>query len=178
MTIEEIAIVAQMVGSVAVVASVIYLALQIRAQIQQSRLEASRELAVHWNETVARLIEEGDFPSVYLRGASEYEKLSREEKFRFSIFVSTLVRLGEQQYLHVKRGRLDPIFFESSENLYAELLRLPGVQIWWANNRATLSQEYSQHMELRIQKAREKGYDSSFRIPGEAPPDDTIETDN
>ncbi|MEQ8662148.1 MAG: hypothetical protein RLW62_15140, partial [Gammaproteobacteria bacterium] len=97
-----------------------------------------------------------------------------EERFRFSIFVSTLVRLGEQQYLHVRRGRLDPIFLESSENLYAELLRLPGVQTWWANNRATLSKAFADHMDARIKTARAQGYETSFSIAGKAPAEITM----
>lgn len=169
MNLDTIAIVAQIIGSSAVVVSVIYLAFQVKGQTRQSRLEASRDLAIHWNEIVSRLTEDTDFPGIYLKGASDYDALTREEQFRFSIFVSILAKTAEQQYLHVKRGNLDPIFFQSSEYLNAEWLRLPGVQRWWQNNKNVLSREFSIHMEGLMKVAQEKGHISSFKVESQNP---------
>ena len=79
MNLATIAVIAQIIGSSAVVVSVIYLALQVRSQTQQSRLEASRELAMHWTENVSRLVEDSDFPGLYLQGATDYDSLTREQ---------------------------------------------------------------------------------------------------
>lgn len=177
MNLETVAVVAQIIGSSAVVVSVIYLAFQVKSQTQQSRLEASRELAIHWNEIVGRLTEDTDFPGIYLKGATDYDSLAREEQFRFSIYVSILAKTAEQQYLHVKRGNLDPIFFESSEYLNAEWLRLPGVQRWWQNNKNVLSREFSNHMEDLMKVAKEKGHISSFKVRSQEPPNKATEAD-
>ena len=91
--------------------------------------------------------------------------------------MSILVRAAEQQYLHVKRGNLDPIFSESAEKLNREWLRLTGVQRWWTNNKEILSHEFATHMETQLQAAADKGHVSSFTTEPEAPSDAVLDAD-
>ena len=80
------------------------------------------------------------------------------------------MRTLEQQYLHVRKGHLDPDFFESAEKTFAEVLRLPGVQDFWHLNRVNFGKGFVAFVDEQVATARKKGYESSFRDERENPP--------
>ena len=158
----------EIVGALAVVISVIYLAVQIRRQTDQSRLAASRELATNWIESLNQLVESESFAELYLRASADYQSLPNTDRVRIMAHWGQIMRIIEQQYLHVKEGNIDPVFFDSSDQALVEWLRSPGVQQWWAIYRDVFSDEFCAFVDVRLASAKSQGYDSSFKNEREA----------
>lgn len=132
---DAVAAVAELVGSLAVVISVVYLAIQVRGQTHQSKLTATRELIIAGNSISDRLVDDKDFVDLFIRFSSDFEGLSIEEKIRISVYLFQSMRLREQSFVHVNQGNLDSTHFESTGRLLLESLSLPGPQQWWNENR-------------------------------------------
>ena len=104
----------EIIGSAAVVISVIYLAFQVRKQVQEARLAATRELAAQFQESVRLIAEDEKLAEIYQKGIADYDSLPSNERLRLSICFINTFRVIEQQYIHMTRGNVDPIFFKST----------------------------------------------------------------
>ena len=155
--------VGEIIGAGAVVISVIYLSVQIKRQTDQARLAASRELATSWNGRLDRCIDDKEFADLFLESATNYSSLKNNERLRISSYYLQLIREMEQQYLHIKKGNIDPSFFESAERTFLGLLTLPGFQDWWSTHSEGFSDHFQGVVNERIAAANLRGYDSSYK---------------
>jgi hypothetical protein len=158
-----IGVVGQWVASVAVVVSVVYLAVQVRKQTEESRLSATRDICTLYHGTIADLQRDKEFSGIYLRGVRDYESVGNHDRIRLALFFQNVFRVMEIQYLHTLRRTLDPVFFESVNLSFKEFLTLPGVQRWWRLSERMFEEGFRRYVDSLIVEARQKGYDSSFK---------------
>ena len=166
---EAIGVLAEVIGAAAVVISVVYLAVQIRHQTEQSRLAATREVAAQWNDILNHAIEDDTFIDVYLRGVQDYESLPNTERLRVAFIFQRMMRLLEQQYLHIEKGQIEPVIFESMNRALYEWLTFPGTQKWWELSKELFEEGLRTKVDKLITEAKDKGYDSSFKRESENP---------
>ena len=124
----------EIVGALGVVASVIYLAHEVRKQTREARLEASRDIASDFIDTLRSVTENPDLAGVLLKGVRNYDALEGEERLRVNYYFAALFRIAEQQHLHTTHGTLDSMYFESFVLAFRGLLSNAGPTQWWRHN--------------------------------------------
>lgn len=120
----------ELVGAVAVVLSLIYLAAQVRSSTKQARLDASRELAVRISEASLAAATTPDLAALFLKGSGELPSLDPVDQVRFRGFMNTLFRGFEQQFLLRREGALDDEMWASVTAIIADFVSLPGAQTY------------------------------------------------
>jgi hypothetical protein len=153
----------EIVGALAVVVSVAYLAVQIGKQTTESRLTASRELSTLYLQCLSPLRDDKELLSIYLKAVQDYEGLPREEQFRMSIFIQQAMRMFEQHYLHIQQQKVDQTFVDSINLSFEEWLTFPGIQRWWELSGDMFVPKFRDHVDTMIEKAKIRGYGSSFK---------------
>jgi hypothetical protein len=88
------------VGATAVVVTLLYLAIQIRAQTKETRLTATRDLSRDYLNAVDSITRDKEVFSVYLKGLAAYEDLPHEERIRIGMFFFRIFRVAELRYSH------------------------------------------------------------------------------
>jgi len=161
---EAIGAAGEVFGAIAVVISVVYLAIQVRKQIEESRLSATRELHEHYQNLMDAVTRDEAMVELYSRAVQNYDKLPRGERLRMSLMFQRMFRQMEQVYLHTTKGNLDPGFFRSIDSIHLEILTYPGVRQWWVGSKGFFDDDFREHTEAVLVKALEKGYSSSFRL--------------
>lgn len=131
---EMIAAIAQVTAAVAVVASLIYLAVQIRNQSKESRRTAAGVFMFHWTDFRKSLSDSADLAAIHLRGLTSFDALNPVEKLRFGSALGRIFVLSEI-YLFYLEGALDPELWKSFERTTADLIAYPGAQAWWATRK-------------------------------------------
>jgi hypothetical protein len=126
-----ISAVSEALGSIAVMISVVYLAVQIRKQTHESMLAATRELAAQFQDALKEVIDDADFAAIWLKAVQDYDGRPGAERIRIGLFLQRVCRIMEQQFLHTRRGHVDAAYFESLDLAFCELLTFPGTQRWW-----------------------------------------------
>jgi hypothetical protein len=159
---EAIGAVGESIGAFAVVVSVVYLALQIRKQANESRLAAARELSTLHIQTLRSMREDREFSSIYFKATQNYDDLPRDERFRVSIYISEVFRGFEQQFVHLVQQKVDPTFVESVNLSFVEWLTFPGIQRWWGLSKDMFAPQFRDHVDDMIEKAKIRGYHSTF----------------
>jgi len=157
MTIQDWGALGDMIGGIAVVASLIYLAIQIRQNTQQiahsietSRLSAFERNIESANRVRELLIRDSDLARLFLRGSEEYDDLDSSEKFRFGLVMSNIMTAFQGAYLrHISVGG-DPLQFQGTARLIDSILGNAGARVWLDQHEADWRPEFREFIEVRL----------------------------
>lgn len=152
----------ELVGAVAVVVSVIYLALQIRGQTVESRLAATRDLASKRAETLRMLVSDDSLIEVWLKAIRDYEGLKGAERMKASLMFNLIMRNAEQDYLHRGTGHADDPYLESVDRVLSQNVASPGVQQWWATTGNLFNQGFQEHVNEMMRQGGESPLNEAF----------------
>lgn len=125
MSLEALYYISQIVASVAVLASLIYLALQTRQAARSSRA------VMHENRsaTVLRHIDkvsEAEFHPIWTKGTLAAADMSDAEISRFTLQAAGWVVMWEERYREFQEGMLDEKRWASSEHTISRMTMHPG----------------------------------------------------
>lgn len=162
MTLDQAANFGEIIGAIAVIASVVYLAIQIRKQTDESRLAAMRHLGEQYVAVLDTLIEDPELLATYLKGVKDYKALPDEERLRTSLLIQKGFRIQEQQYLHTMHASVNSEYFASTNRSFVEWLTFPGILQWWSMSKDMFGIAFQERVENMIAVAENTGYTGSF----------------
>ena len=128
---EAISAIGQLVGALAVVISLIYLAVEVRSNTRATRLAAMRSMSDAFNQFAQQVIAHPHLTEVYYRGIHDFESLEGVDLVRFSALMSQAFRNGEALYYQQLEGHLNPRVWRGWEAAMRDVNAYPGVQAWW-----------------------------------------------
>lgn len=129
MNLSELGAIGEFVGAAAVVASLVYLAVQIRhntaatrAQIHQARSDQAQDalLFVAASPEFAALLAKVDVDGV--PDPDRLEGLSNNERIRFRFYCAATVQRFENMYYQFHRGFLDARTYDRSTKVFGRLI--------------------------------------------------------
>ena len=103
---DAIGAVGEIVGAGAVVVSLVYLAMQIRTQNNETRFGAMHDISVGYRDTLAT-VADGEMATIIDKAIDSYDSLSRVEVLRLIAGVGRIFRVWEEAYLLYESGRLN-----------------------------------------------------------------------
>jgi hypothetical protein len=132
---DAIGAIGEILGSVAVLLSLVYLARQIRSNTNQLQFDASR--------TVANAADRGFDPiytepcmSIWLKGHEDYESLSAGEKAIFGALMVRNLNNFQSVYYAKNEGLMDEgVFRKTLVPFYSALVNSPGGANWFEEGR-------------------------------------------
>ncbi len=160
---EAVAAIAEAVGAIAVVVSLIYVALQIRQSTQQFArgVEANQLAAFERNIESGNRIREililnPDLAQLFLKGFASYEDLQRADKFRFSMLLRNIFSGMQGGYIRQLSVDHDPQKFEGSTRVLDEILIHPGVREWLEHNDPDWRPEFRELVDQRLAAIKQR----------------------
>jgi hypothetical protein len=148
MSLEQISYLSQIIASVAVVGSLLYLAQQVRqaernqrAMIQQGRADRTSAAAL--------LVASPELATVFRKGVNG-EPLTREEFNQFLMLARGMLLSGEDSYLQHKVGLLDERAFDSWLASARVFMAAPGLRAMWRLTSHHYSREFREFSEKNI----------------------------
>ena len=137
LSIQDWGAIGEIVGALAVVASLIYLAVQIRQSTRQISLTLESAKLAAFERTVessnhARevLITNPEVAELFLKGLSDYRNLPPSEKFRCNMLFRNLLSAFQGGYIRQLTMGGDPKQLEGTRKALSTLLKNPGVRQW------------------------------------------------
>jgi hypothetical protein len=128
---QAISAVSEIVGAVAVVISLIYVAAQIRQNTLQTRSDGHARVTDSYNDLLGQLLADDALFKLIVVGCQEWSRLSPFEQSRFHIFFHQhLMHLRMAYQLHDK-GAMDDDVYKTVEDLHINVLANPGAKVWW-----------------------------------------------
>ena len=109
---DAIGAVAEALGALGVIISLVYLATQIRAQNRESRVAALHELSVGMRGSILNFTD-GELARIFLRANDDYDSLEPSEQLQMIALVAEYLRVFEEAYIQHYEGRLDKRTWDS-----------------------------------------------------------------
>ncbi|MGH8094990.1 MAG: hypothetical protein ACREIF_16210 [Chthoniobacterales bacterium] len=147
MSLDQIAVVSQIVAAVGVVGSLIFVGLQVRQSNQMMRDGAIRHHAERIQSVSKAMFEDADLAGIWLKGGENVEKLSPEERVRFVNFYVYVLRVWEQLHLQKVAGIMDRQMWDANVNILRDIHRLPGAAAVWSVRRHLFSRRFQDFYE-------------------------------
>ncbi|RLA41663.1 MAG: hypothetical protein DRR06_15620 [Gammaproteobacteria bacterium] len=153
---------AEGLGAIAVIMSVLYLATQIRSQTKEARLSATRELAIETSRLLQAIALDREFSEIYQAGLYDYKNLPDNDRMRVSYMFQVYLNLNEQQYFHTQHGSIDEAYLESSERSFKQFFSISGVQEYWHLSKDAYGEGYVSYVDNLIAEAQSIKYTNTF----------------
>ncbi|MFM7272598.1 MAG: hypothetical protein ACKO4A_01935 [Gammaproteobacteria bacterium] len=128
---EAIGAIAELVGAVGVIASLLYLAGQVRASTRAAAVAAKLESTDLLNKFIDVLIENPELNDLYMRGIAGLDSLTKEEYFRFSNMSFKAFWFFSASYFQYQKGTITEDDYYESRTVLRYWLRGPGCRSWW-----------------------------------------------
>ena len=151
MTLPELANIAEIVGGVAVVISLVYLAVQIRqntATVRNATLQSNTAL---WTTLLTSVAQPG-VVEAYSAGISGKTEIQPLHYTQFFLLCRGLFAAFENQHYQFCQGALDRETYRGYERAISQqLLAFPGFRLWWQQSRSVFSPSFIAHVDAMIE---------------------------
>jgi hypothetical protein len=142
MSLNDLANLSEGIGGIAIVVTLIYLAIQIRQNTRMMRAAAHHsvnELGVHINLALGT---DPEASRILQLGAANYAELDPHQRLMFHLMMRANFSGAEDFYIQAREGLLDADMWDSRKLSMTRYLQQPGVQIWWERNSELFSRDF------------------------------------
>ena len=151
MSIAELGALGEFIGSFGVIATLIYLAIQIRANTRTTRAEASYNALHSWaqlNEDLAKSSDDVIEPFVGIyEETKDFTELTDVQHLRFTLLTRAIFDKLEGQYFLYKYGQLDPELWQIRARVAQGILELPYYAQWWKTTKSAYTKSFVAEIE-------------------------------
>jgi len=147
-SLETLASLSQIAGGFAVIASLIFVGVQIREQANATRAQTEQAIAANWMAVTQVVADNADSFAEGLVSTSEtFAELGDGGRLRFLSAIFALFKHYENMYLKFEKGRLSDAEWEPWSNHIQMYFHQPGVQIWWGLRKTAFSPAFRSFLE-------------------------------
>ncbi len=131
MDIMELGAIGELVGGVAVIASLIFVGMQVRGSTREQRLTAMQQ-ATRETAEVVQFFREPGRTDIWIEGLKDWNGLELRDQVILSAILLHWFRMFEQLFYQSMSGRLESDLWAGFERQLGDFVAYPGCQRWWA----------------------------------------------
>jgi hypothetical protein len=143
---EAIGAVGEIVGAVAVVVSLLYLAVQIRIQNAQARLAALHEMSGGFREVTAQFAN-AYISDIFIRANAEFNSISDSESVSLIVLTTNLFRAWEEAFLQARDGQLEAEVWEKLSRDYTTVMGASSFRHIWGLRKQNFTPEFQKYVD-------------------------------
>jgi hypothetical protein len=132
MSLDDLGNVGELVGAIAVVVSLLYLAVQIRQNTRSVRAATHHSSARAATETQNFFGQSNDAARIFLAGSRDSEELTEEERMRFDSMLLSIFMWYEDSFFQYQQSMIDGEVWEGRQQALLGQLKRPGTASWWS----------------------------------------------
>jgi hypothetical protein len=153
-TLQDLANLGEFIGSVAVVLSLVYLAIQVRQNTASIRTENFARALERVSAMQSLLFENRDLAQLQAQGVLDPSTLTRVERLQLTWWLTEAFGAFEFMFHQAQSGALpDEVWGRWSASI-AWWLSFPGVQAWWRAIPTPFSESFTSFVDAQIRDAR------------------------
>lgn len=134
-------------AAVAVVPSVVYLAIQVRRNTLAMYSQAHHLTTIALAETAATIASSNELSRIYRLGLSTPNQLNEDEFFRFAAIGTSQFRTFENLFFQYRSGLVTEEFWSAHRENILWFYHSAGMQIWWQDKRLAYSRSFREFLE-------------------------------
>jgi len=168
----DLAYLAEVIGAIAVVVSLFYVASQIRQNTRAIRSATAQSVHEHFASWYHLLANDGELSQVVVNGLKDYSSLSETDKARFVATFMAFLSYSQNAFIKWRERTLSEDLWRGWELLMMNLVAAPGGQSFWKERGYLFGPQFRDYVENDIMQrephpeARPMGAFSIGRPPG------------
>jgi hypothetical protein len=144
---DAIAAIANIVASIAVMLTVVYLAIQVRRSTQATYSQTYQFATQALGEMAAIAGSSKETARIFTVGMAEPDKLDEQEFNQFAYLGISLFRRYENVFFQYQSGMIDDDFWIGHRDNLLWFYHRPGTQKWWSERRLAFSNRFRVFLE-------------------------------
>lgn len=149
---DAVAAIGQAIGAVAVIVTLIYLAIQIRDSARASRSAAVTDATTAMQAFYQELGSNSSTSQLFLRGLTDPDSLSREDEFQYLMLMHSCFLGFQRSFFLAQEGTLDVGLRDSIGTAVNAVNHLPGMALYWRQRRTFFQPEFIAWVESLLQR--------------------------
>ena len=150
MTIQELGSAGEFVAAIATLATLVYLAVQVRQNTKALRATTFQQVSEAMAQNVSHLSDNGELAAIAVKVGSG-EELEPVERVRYQGLMLMSMRRLESVWLHHRLGSIDSDQIKGFELSLISLINVPVALQWWGNAKATFHEEFAEYVDQRLE---------------------------
>jgi len=147
MSLQDLGSIGNLIGAIAVVGSLVYLAIQVRQNTRAVRAATERAVFAQNMDFDRTLVSDPELNRIWILGRSKPDQLTEEQARRFRRLMSMYYRHFEDLYFQHQDALVGNRVFDAWRTLGIELSRQPGALLWWGRYSGVLTEEFRRFVE-------------------------------
>lgn len=141
---------AQIVGSAAVVFSLVFVGLEIRRNTRVTRAASHHSVTASLNSLNMLWARDAEVTRIWLNGLHNRNALSPEDRWRFDSILRTYLHVCETMYVQAALRTGDGTIVTAEENGIKIIFRSEGVKLWWDENPFGFSTAFRTYIDTLV----------------------------
>ena len=147
MNLQDLGNIGEFVAAIGVIASLVYLAVQIRQNTNSVRLQVEQAIRRDSHELRRSLIENPEIMDLFTKSLSDFDSLSPAERIRVNLICASTIEHLQHLFFLRNQGL---VHWGSQEKSLRGYLALEPVRQWWSLGREILRPEFVEYVERDI----------------------------
>ena len=145
--LESLASLGEIVGAIAVVVSLVYLAVQVRQSTRAQRIENSSRILDRTATMQGALSRDPAMSVLFSKGISDPSQLTPQERIQFTWAMYEFFGALEFMFLAAKENSIPEEIWQRWSSAAAWWLTFPGVQAWWEVRPIPFADSFSKYVQ-------------------------------
>jgi hypothetical protein len=145
--LESLGHLGELIGGLALIASLLYVAVQIRQNTASVRLQVEQAIKRDQIEMRRSIIENPELGDLLVKAIADFDSLSPAERVRANMIIANVIEHLQRIFLLRHEGL---VHWESQEAVLRGYLALKPYRQWWNLGREILQPEFVDHVERHI----------------------------
>ena len=146
MNMETVSVWAQLLGSVSVIVSLFYLAVQIRQNTRSARVIVVDSLARSMHDLAFEIAQSDELLRL-ATSLQDWNSATELERARYGSLILGYFKLFENAWFQMRKGTLERDQWEGYDAFIRTVLAHPTVKTWWPMRRAFFARGFRQYVE-------------------------------
>jgi hypothetical protein len=152
MTIQELGSLGELIAALATIATLVYLALQIRQNTTASRASTVQQTVEFSATLVQSLYRDPELALLFDRGRQDLTQLTDAERSRFSYVMLGFLRMAQNAHYQFEQGMMSEDFWSGYCESILRWAEQPGAREWWSDNRGRFSNSFSSFLDRELNR--------------------------
>jgi hypothetical protein len=144
---EALGAISEFVAAVGVIASLIYVGMQIRQNTRSMRAATYDSLVRSNGDWLAPIIQDGELAASFEMAVASWAKVEEAQRPRVMYLLTQLFRHWENAFFQQEQGTLAPSLWLTWQRIILSYFHQPGIQEWWQLRRTAYSTEFREFLE-------------------------------
>ncbi len=142
---DALAAIAELLGALAVILTLGYLAIQVKQNTQGMKVAVKVELTKQFIEYTDLILKDSELWTLQLKGM-EGQGLGRSEAEKFSLLMQRMTWHFSSMHFQYKAQSISEDDWYESRRLIKYLTSLPGYRLWWKDNAINFSVDFRNYL--------------------------------